>query len=99
MNQSSESLCLVDEWDQADFDELHPSLKGGSTNNNNTNIDQKVTKKQNNNNNFALIESRYLMHDLIKITSRKSSAKIITFYFRIPVFEEYITFDLESNLI
>ena len=32
MNQSSESLCLVDEWDQADFDELHPSLKvGGST--------------------------------------------------------------------
>jgi hypothetical protein len=29
------------------------------------------------------------MHDLIKITSRKSSAKIITFYFRIPRFGEY----------
>ena len=29
------------------------------------------------------------MHDLIKITSRKSSAKIITFYFRIPQFGEY----------
>lgn len=29
------------------------------------------------------------MHDLIKITSRKSSAKIITFYFRIPKFGEY----------
>jgi len=31
------------------------------------------------------------MHDLIKITSRKSSAKIITFYFRIPQFGEYNT--------
>ena len=29
------------------------------------------------------------MHDLIKITSRKSSAKIITFYFRIPRFGDY----------
>lgn len=29
------------------------------------------------------------MHDLIKITSRKSSSKIITFYFRIPKFGEY----------
>jgi len=39
------------------------------------------------------------MHDLIKITSRKSSSKIITFYFRIPVFEEYCIFDLEQNFI
>jgi len=35
------------------------------------------------------LESRYMMHDLIKITSRKSSAKIITFYFRIPPYPEY----------
>lgn len=29
MNQSIESsLSMIDEWDQADFDELHPSLKG-----------------------------------------------------------------------
>jgi len=28
--QSNESLALVDEWDQADFDELHPSLKQSS---------------------------------------------------------------------
>lgn len=35
------------------------------------------------------IQSRFFMHDLIKITSRKSSAKIITFYFRIPRFGDY----------
>ena len=29
------------------------------------------------------------MHDLIKITSRKSTTKIITFYFRIPKLAEY----------
>jgi len=41
------------------------------------------------------------MHDLIKITSRKSSAKIITFYFRIPQFGEYNAnyfLDLEKEL-
>jgi len=38
---------------------------------------------------MALIESRFLMYDLIKITSRKSSAKIITFYFRVPLMPEY----------
>ena len=38
---------------------------------------------------FSSIQSRFFMHDLIKITSRKSSAKIITFYFRIPQFGEY----------
>jgi len=36
-----------------------------------------------------MVQSRFFMHDLIKITSRKSSAKIITFYFRIPIFKEY----------
>lgn len=30
------------------------------------------------------------MHDLIKITSRKSTTKVITFYFRIPTFVEYM---------
>lgn len=39
------------------------------------------------------------MHDLIKITSRKSSTKIITFYFRIPLNLEYNSQVLESNLI
>jgi hypothetical protein len=39
------------------------------------------------------------MHDLIKITSRKSSTKIITFYFRIPLFSEYNASALELNLI
>lgn len=38
---------------------------------------------------YSFIQSRFFMHDLIKITSRKSSAKIITFYFRIPQFGEY----------
>ena len=39
------------------------------------------------------------MHDLIKITSRKQSAKTITFYFRIPLPEEYNSQALESNII
>lgn len=47
----------------------------------------------------ALIESRFLMYDLIKITSRKSSAKIITFYFRIPLIQEYNSAVLEHNLV
>ena len=29
------------------------------------------------------------MQDLIKITSRRSTTKIITFYFRIPKLQEY----------
>jgi hypothetical protein len=33
--------------------------------------------------------SRFYMHDLIKITSRKSTTKIITFYYRVPNIEEY----------
>ena len=47
----------------------------------------------------AILESRFLMHDLIKITSRKSSAKIITFYFRIPLFGEYEGLGLEQNMV
>ena len=39
------------------------------------------------------------MHDLIKITSRKSSTKIITFYFRIPFFADYSQELLESSLV
>lgn len=38
---------------------------------------------------FGLLLSRFFMHDLTKITSRKSSNKVITFYFRIPTFMEY----------
>lgn len=29
------------------------------------------------------------MHDLVKITSRKTQTKVITFYFRIPTYPEY----------
>ena len=29
------------------------------------------------------------MYDLIKITSRKQTTKIITFYYRIPKFKDY----------
>lgn len=36
------------------------------------------------------------MYDLIKITSRKSTTKIITFYFRIPKLAEYPAADLEK---
>lgn len=38
---------------------------------------------------FAVLQSRFYMYDLIKITSRKSTTKIITFYYRIPKKEEY----------
>jgi len=35
------------------------------------------------------------MYDLIKITSRKSTTKIITFYFRIPKLADYPADELE----
>lgn len=38
---------------------------------------------------WMYIDSRYTMYDLVKITSRKNSASVITFYFRIPKFKEY----------
>lgn len=91
MNQSVESsISHIDEWDQADFDELHPSL---------TSNDRKHLKRPNLASCFALLESRFLMHDLIKITSRKSSSKIITFYFRIPLFSDYNSQALEHNIV
>ena len=37
------------------------------------------------------------MYDLIKITSRKSTTKIITFYYRIPKLEEYNAQVLEQH--
>ena len=90
INKSVESsMSQADDWDQNDFDELHPTSKenkGGA-------------KGKNNSNTVALIESRFLMYDLIKITSRKSSSKIITFYFRIPLHQDYNTQQLEHNLI
>jgi hypothetical protein len=36
------------------------------------------------------------MYDLIKITSRKSTTKIITFYFRIPKLKDYPVQELEK---
>lgn len=48
---------------------------------------------------YAILESRFLMYDLIKITSRKSSSKIITFYFRIPLLQDYNFQVLEQNII
>ena len=38
---------------------------------------------------LQLVQSRFLMHDLIKITKSKVSGKSVTFYFRIPQFSEY----------
>lgn len=36
------------------------------------------------------IDSRFTMYDLVKITSRKNSASVITFYFRISKSNDYI---------
>ena len=80
-------ISLMEEWDQSDFDELHPQL------------DKNSRSAQVNENSYAMIESRFLMHDLIKITSRKSSSKIITFYFRIPTKEDYSSLISEENFV
>jgi hypothetical protein len=47
---------------------------------------------------WMYVDSRYTLYDLVKITSRKNSASMITFYFRIPKFEEY-KLQLEDNLL
>lgn len=102
VHQSIESsMSQMEEWDQNDFDELHPQLSGGAAK---SDHDKSTTPTKqggagvNPNTPVALIESRFMMYDLIKITSRKSSAKIITFYFRVPLMDEYSAAVLEKNL-
>ena len=46
---------------------------------------------------YAVLQSRFFMYDLIKITSRKSTTKIITFYYRIPKKAEYDETVLEDD--
>lgn len=46
-------------------------------------------KSECNKNKLMYVDSWYTMYDLVKITSRKNSGCIITFYFRIPTFKEY----------
>ena len=46
---------------------------------------------------YAVLQSRFFMYDLIKITSRKSTTKIITFYYRIPKKAEYDERVLEDD--
>ena len=38
---------------------------------------------------WMYVDSRYTMYDLVKITSRKNSASVITFYFRTPKYKDY----------
>ena len=38
---------------------------------------------------WMYVDSRYTMYDLIKITSRKNSGNVITFYFKTPTYEDY----------
>lgn len=47
---------------------------------------------------WMYVDSRYTMYDLVKITSRKNSASVITFYFRTPKFEEY-NISLEDSFL
>jgi hypothetical protein len=90
-------MSQAEEWDQNDFDELHPQLhkEGGAS----TKSERTPTKGGSQGSSIALIESRFMMYDLIKITSRKSSAKIITFYFRVPLMQEYNVQILEKSLL
>jgi len=39
--------------------------------------------------NECYIDSRYTLYDLVKITSRKKEVKMITFYFKIPLLDDY----------
>lgn len=48
-------------------------------------------------NTYAIVQSRFFMYDLIKITSRKTTTKIITFYYRIPKLDEYDVAALETD--
>jgi hypothetical protein len=45
----------------------------------------------------SFLLSRFFMHDLTKITSRKSTTRVITFYFRIPRFEDYKSAEIEAD--
>ncbi len=51
-----------------------------------TTLDLKNDSKHHN---WMYVDSRYTMYDLVKITSRKNSGNMITFYFRTPKFHEY----------
>lgn len=42
--------------------------------------------------------SRFYMHDLVKITSRKTHTKQITMYFRLPKFNDYMLNGLEVDI-
>ena len=87
------SMSQIEEWDQTDFDELHPSLGNQQTNGEKKPLPRPPA------NYYALLESRFIMYDLIKITSRKSSTKTITFYFRIPQYHNYQVQNFERDLI
>ena len=54
-----------------------------------TALDLKPTSKSSTSEKYTYIDSRYTMYDLVKITSRKNSGNMITFYFRIPEYKEY----------
>jgi hypothetical protein len=42
--------------------------------------------------------SRFYMHDLVKITSRKTHTKQLTMYFRLPTFHDYVVNGLEVDI-
>lgn len=48
---------------------------------------------------YGVLQSRFFLHDLIKITSRKSTTKIITFYYRIPKLKDYQPELLEKHYL
>lgn len=43
-----------------------------------------------------VVESRFTLYDVVKITSRKKSNKTITFYYKHPLYYEYNT-ELEDD--
>ena len=51
-----------------------------------TTLDMKEDSKSHQ---WMYVDSRYTMYDLVKITSRKNSGSMITFYFRTPKFKDY----------
>lgn len=47
---------------------------------------------------WMYVDSRYTMYDLIKITSRRNSGNVITFYFKTPEFDDY-NIELEDKFL
>ncbi len=83
----------TEEMDSTDFEEAESKVKSTRI----SEVSNKFSQSSQRDKSYAVLQSRFFMYDLIKITSRKSTTKIITFYFRIPKIVDYPAPDLEKS--